>query len=212
MREYLPFINDPAHLDRLKGHRYIVLRPNDAVSATHATVQSVVRTKFSDLAISYPARAHVTLTGFPPGTPLEAVQVLVHLWATGVPSLLLEVERVSVFPSPFQIVIVQVRKTAALFHALGSLRTLAKRQGLPDWPEGTLPSVDDWVFHMSVAYCSTLSVADWATMTSFSESLTVPSVSCVAHEAELVAFDEGREYSGGIFPLSGHRGPLIKAE
>jgi 2'-5' RNA ligase superfamily len=212
MREYLPFINDPAHLARLKGHRYVILRPNDIVSATHATVQSSIRTNFSDLAISYPARAHVTLTGFPPGTPLEAVQGLIHFWAAGVPSLLLEVEGISVFPAPFQIVIVQIHKAAALFHALSSLRTLAKRQGLPDWPAGTLPSVDDWIFHMSVAYCATLSDTDWATMTSFSESLTVPSVSCVAYEAELVAFDDGQEYCGGIFPLSGDSGLLRAGE
>ncbi len=209
MSEYLPFINDPAHLARLTGHRYVVLRPNDEVSATHATGQCSVRAKYSDLAISYPARAHVTLKGFPAGTQLEAVQALVHTWAAGVPSLRIEVERIIVFPFPFQVVIVQVRKTAPLFHAFASLRALAKQQKLPDWPEGTIPSVDDWVFHMSVAYCSALSAADWAAVTSFSESLTVPSVDCVVREAEVVAFDEGREYSGGVFPLSGHRGPLI---
>lgn len=209
MSEYIPFINDPVHLARLTGHRYVVLRPNDEVSATHATVQSSVRAQYSDLAISYPARAHVTLKGFPAGTQLEEVQALVHAWAAGVPSLRIEVERITVFPFPFQVVIVQVRKTATLFHALTSLRALAKQQGLPDWPKGTIPSVDDWIFHMSVAYCSTLSAADWTTMTSFSEKLTAPSVSCLVQEAEVVAFDEGREYSGGVFPLSGHGGLLI---
>jgi hypothetical protein len=199
-----PFIDEPGHLTRLAGHRYVVLRPIGEVLSVYARVQALIRARFSDLAISYPAQAHVTLKGFPAGTPLAAVQALVQTWAAEVPPLRVEVEQVTIFPAPFMIAIVQVRKTAELLHALVSLRDLAEQRKLPGWPPGTIPSVDDWTFHLSVAYCSMLSAADWSAVASFTESLTVPSVECLVHEAEVAAFDEGREYSGGTYPL-GHK-------
>ena len=112
----------------------------------------------------------------------------------------MEVERVTSFPEPFKIVIVQVRKTAELFHTLVRLRNLAGQSNLPDWPTGTIPKVDDWIFHMSVAYCSTLSATDWSAVASFSESLPLPAAECPIHEVEIAAFDAGQEYSGSIYP------------
>jgi hypothetical protein len=201
VKDYRPFIDDSAYLSGLAGRRYVVLRPIGEVPNVYATVQTAILERFSDLAISYPAQAHVTLKGFPAGTPLAAVQALVQMWATEAPPLQVEVERVTVFPEPFKIVIVQVRKTAELFHALVRLRALAEQRNLPDWPQGTIPKVDDWIFHMSVAYCSTLSAADWSAVASFSESLTIPAAECPVYEVEIAAFDEGQEYSGGIYPL-----------
>ena len=201
MKEYRPFIDDSAYLSGLAGHRYVVLRPIGEVPNVYATVQTAIQGRFPDLAITYPAHAHVTLKGFPAGTPLAAVQALVHAWATEASPLQVGVERVTVFPKPFKIVLMQVRKTADLFHALVRLRALAEQHHLPDWPQGTIPKVDDWILHLSVAYCSTLSAADWSAVAAFSERLTIPAVACPIHEVEIAAFDDGQEYSGGIYPL-----------
>jgi hypothetical protein len=114
------------------------------------------------------------------------------------PSLLIEVERVSAFPPPFQIVIVQVRKTPELFAALAGLRQRAEQRGLV---LSTVVPAEQWIFHMSAAYCSGLSAPAWHEVTRLLETVRVPSATCVVGEAEVVAFDDGREYSGGVFSL-----------
>src|SRR5947209_1402759 len=70
-------------------------------------------------------------------------------------------------------------------------------------PYGEVSSGEQWIFPMLVAYCSQLSDDDWSRVPSFIETLGVPSVACVVPYAELAAFDHGREYSGGLYPLSG---------
>lgn len=144
------------------------------------------------------------LTGFPAGTSLQAVDELVSGWAPTIFQLRLQVERVSAFPTPFQIVIVQVRKIVELFHALSSLRELAKARGLGDWPA---IAAADWIFHMSVAYCSTLGPAAWAASTKFIETLDVPPAQCIVGEVEVAAFDDGQEFSSGVLDLSGRQVP-----
>lgn len=199
-REHLPFLDDPRILSSLSGERYVVLRPDGVVSAVHARVRTALRETYPSLEVPYVARAHVTLTGFPKGTPLEVVQDLVEHWAPTVSPLVLETRRVAVFPAPFQIVMVEIHKTSELLRAITDLRERVKRSGLPDWP--AVPPTE-WVFHMSVAYCSELSAEDWVEIRSFAESIEVPSARCVVPQVEVAAFDEGREYSGGAYLFVG---------
>lgn len=202
MTPYRPFINDPEHIGRLEGQRYVVLRPCGIISDVYAQVQTVFKEKLAGLPVSHPAQPHITLAGFPKGTPLESVRELVAQWAPTISPLQVEIERVSFFPTPFQIVIAQVRKTTALFNALVTLRDWAKRRDLHDLM--TTPPAD-WTFHMSVAYCALLSPSAWADVTRFIETMDGPAAQCVVTEVEIVAFDSGHEYSGGTFDLSGHR-------
>ena len=196
---YRPFIDDPRDIARLEGQRFVVLRPTPVVSAVHHHVQSVIKERFASGDVSYPAQAHVTLAGFAKGTQLEAVLEVVAEWAPSVPPLRLEVEQPGYFPAPFQIVIVQIRKTPALFSALASLRARAIQRGLRD--AGMVPA-PDWIFHMSVAYCASLSSLAWAAVTQGVDGLSVEAADCVVGEVEIVAFDRSQEYSGGIFGLS----------
>jgi hypothetical protein len=196
---YRQCIDDPDHIALLEGQRYVVLRPTGVVPDVYNQIRTAVKGKLAGLPVSYPAQPHVMLTGFPKGTPLEAVRELVSQWAPTIPRLRIEVEGVSFFPIPFQIVIVRVRTTADLFHALSSLRDLSKGHGLGDLPT-TAPA--DWIFHMSVAYCSTLSASAWADVTHFIETLHTPPAQCIVGEVEVVAFDDGQEYSGGVLELA----------
>ena len=196
---YRPFVDDPNHLALLEGQRYVALRPAGPVSAVHEQVRASVKERLAGLPVSYPAQAHVTLTGFPKGTDLESVRALVGQWARTIPRLQLEVERVGVFPAPFQIVIVQVRKTAELFDALASLRESARQRKFGDVL--TTPAAD-WIFHMSVAYCASLSASAWADVMRFVEKVGVPAAQCSVSDVEIVAFDNGREHCGGVFALS----------
>lgn len=198
MSHYQPFIEDPKHLRELDRQCFVVLRIPPPVSETYKHVQETVRRQLPAMPVSYPARAHVTLGGFAAGTALEAVQEVVKAWARSVPPLLIEVERLSVFPPPFQIAIVQVRKSEELFEALASLWRRSEMRGLA---LSTVVPADQWIFHMSVAYCSGLSASTWHELTQLVESVQLPSARCVVGEAEVVAFDDGREYSGGVFSL-----------
>lgn len=198
---YEPFINDPEHVRELDGQRFVVLRPALAVTECYHHVQDVVRRRLSGLPASYPARAHITLAGFAVGTPFESVQNLVSEWIRDVPCLQIEVQGATSFPPPFKIAILKVLKTPALFSALHGIRRKAELRRLT---LSTVTPVEEWVFHMSLAYCSKLSVADWSELARFMETLETPSVSCVQETVEIVGFDDGREYSGGIQSLS-HR-------
>lgn len=192
---YQPFIDDPSHIRALNQQRFVVLR-TPALSAAYAQVQESLRERLRGLPVSYPARGHVTLCGFAAGTSLGAVQELVRSWAMAVPRLRVETVRVSSFPSPFQTVIVEVRKTQALFSALADLRARAEHGR---FTVSTIMPVEQWTFHMSVAYCSRLDALTWRDVTQFAEALQVASIHDDLNTAEVVAFDEGREYSGGVY-------------
>jgi 2'-5' RNA ligase len=195
---YQPFIDDPQHLRELDRQRFVVLRVPSPVNETYRQVQESVRQRLTAMPVSYPARPHVTLAGFAAGTDLNAVQEVVRSWARSVPPLSVEVERLTSFPPPFRIAIVQVRKSTELFAALASLWRRAEACGLV---LSTLVPPDQWIFHMSVAYCSGVSAATWSELTQFLESVRVSSTQSVVGDAEVVAFDDGREYSGGAFSL-----------
>jgi 2'-5' RNA ligase len=191
-----PFIDDPGHLRALERQRFVVLRPLPPVTAIYGELQAALRRELAALPVSYPAHAHVTLCGFAAGALLGAVQDLARSWAPSVQPQVIEVERVSSFPPPFQVVIIHVRKTPRLSAALADLRRRAEALQLP---VSTLVPVGQWIFHMSVAYCSELSIPDWHELTSSVETLRVLPAHCTVEEAEVVAFDEGREYSGGTY-------------
>lgn len=206
MSLYHPFIDDPKDIARFEGQRFVVLRATGAVRDVHCHVRSLIKEQLPHGDVSYPAQAHVTLTGCPPGAQLESVRDLVAQWASSVAPLRLEVERAGYFPAPFQIVILQIRKTTELFKALASLRARAKQRELGD---AGMVQAADWIFHMSVAYCSSLSGPAWAAVTQFVDGLSVQAAQCVVGEVEIVAFDNGQEYSGGIFELSASAVPSV---
>ena len=195
---YEPFIDDPEHIRQLEGQRFVVLRPAAGVSDCHRQVQDVLRQRFSGWPISYPARAHVTLAGFAAGTTLESVRDLVSGWIADVRGLQIEIRRASSFPPPFRIAILEVVKTPALFGALQSLRHKAEQRRLT---LSTVVPAEEWIFHMSLAYGSRLTAAEWKDLTRLVDEMRVPNASCVQETVEIAAFDDGGEYSGGIHTL-----------
>jgi 2'-5' RNA ligase len=196
---YQPFIDDATHRAELNGQRFVVLRMPPAVARAFGHMQDVLRQKLVGAPVSYPARAHVTLCGFAAGVSLDDVQEETRAWAHSTPSLLIELEGLSVFPTPFQIVLVQVRRTPELFAALAGLRQRAERRGLT---LSTVVPAEQWIFHMSLAYCKELSAPAWHEVTQLVDTVHVPPAACVVGEAEVVGFDDGKEYSGGVFPLN----------
>ena len=209
MTPYEPFLDDPAHIAELNGQRFVVLRAPVAFSTSYREIQDGFRRRLQGLPVSYPARAHLTLCGFAAGTPLIDVQKLVRSWAVGVPTLHIEVGGLGWFPPPFQIVIIEVRKTPALFAALSRLRALAEEKHLS---VSTVVPVEQWRFHMSVAYCSQLREAEWRDVLTFVQASKARQVHDDLNAAEVVAFDDGQEYSGGTFGLGGSTFPHSEGE
>jgi 2'-5' RNA ligase len=202
MTEYKAFIDDPDHIAKLEGQRFVVLRVCGAVSEAFRPIQATLRAHLRGKPISYPAQPHVTLAGFSSGTEVGAVRDLVTHWARSVPPLQLAVERVSAFPAPFQVLIVEIRKTPALFQALVALRQEGARRQLGSV---TITPPEEWRFHMSLAYCAQLTTSDsWNRAQRFGEELELSrGAQCVVESAEIVAFDAGRECSGGVVALTG---------
>ena len=209
MTAYEPFIDDPTHIAELEGQRFVVLRAPAALSSSYRAIQDRFRERLQGLAVSYPAHPHVTLCGFAAGTPLEAVNTLVRSWAVAVPPLRIEVAGLGWFPTPFQIVICEVRKTPALSAALASLRALAEKERLS---VSTVVPVEQWRFHMSVAYCSRLPEEEWRDFMAFVQASQARHVHDQVNAAEVVAFDGGQEYSGATVRLGPATNPNSELE
>ena len=198
MSSYRPFIEDPDDIVRFEGGRFVVLRATGAAADTHRHVCDVLREQLAREDVLVLTDAHVTLAGFTKGAELESIRHLVTEWARSVAPLTLEVEKAGYFPAPFQIVMLQIRKTKALCDALVSLRARATERGLCD--PGLIQAAD-WIFHMSVAYCVTLSGPAWAAVTKVVDGLSVPAAQCVVGQVEIVAIDQAQEYSAGVIDL-----------
>lgn len=199
---YQPLIDDPEHIKALDRQRFVVLRPGSAVSEIHDGLQKALRQRLSGSPASYPLHAHVTLAGFAAGAPLELVQELVEGWARRTPPLRIDLEGITLFPPPFQIVATHVRRTPDLFAAFADLLEAADEQRLP--LSITVPA-EEWGFHMTLAHCSKLTRSAWNDVSEFTRMLNVPPAWCEVNQAEIIAFDGG-EYSGGIYSLQGRRG------
>jgi len=199
MNSYIPFITEPATLARLSGQRFVVLRPGGPLPAAFRRVQDPVKQHLKGASASFPTEPHVTLAGFAVGTKLDELSDVVTAWARTVAPLHLEVERVSAFPAPFQILVVQIQKTVELFHTLSSLRDSAAQRNLA---LTTVMPAAKWIFHMTLATCPDLPSAAWQEACEFAEGLDpTAGVASTVHEAEIVVFDGGAERSGGIVPF-----------
>jgi len=61
----------------------------------------------------------------------------------------------------------------------------------------------DWIFHFSLAYCSSLSAVSWTDVSHSVDNLIAPEAQTVLSEVEIVAFDNQQESSGGVIALGG---------
>jgi 2'-5' RNA ligase len=197
-RPYAPFLEDERQIASLEGQRFVVLRAGGQIGDTFERYRNLFRGHVGDADVSSPAQAHVTLAGFAAGAPLEIVQTIVEEWSRTVPPLGLDIERLTLFPPPFQVVALQVRKTPTLFEALASLRALGVNRGLT---LSTVVPAEQWIFHVSLLYGASLDEATWRRLGAVGGSLEPPQGRDVAVAAEVVAFDQACEHSGGVYTL-----------
>jgi 2'-5' RNA ligase len=197
---YRPFIDDPQVLARYAGQRYVVLRVAGDPALCYREVQAQLRAKLRDPSIMFPAVPHVTLAGYQSGTEEVRLASVVASWAATTEPLEVEVgEPVSWFPPPFQVIVLPVRRTHALFTALVALRDAGAQAG---FPLATVTPPENWTFHLTLASCTELDSSAWASAQRTARACVVrgPARS-VVQAAELVVFDDGAEWSGGSFSL-----------
>jgi 2'-5' RNA ligase len=200
MDPYRPFIDDPKALASYAGQRYVVLRVVGDPALRYREVQAQLRAKLGDLSIMFPAVPHVTLAGYQPGTDERRLASVVANWAAAIKPLELEVgEPVSCFPPPFQVIILPVRRTQALFRALVAIREAGARAG---FPLATVTPPENWTFHLTLATCNRLEGSAWTEALPTAEACEVQGPArSVVKTAELVVFDNGAESLGGRFIL-----------
>jgi 2'-5' RNA ligase len=200
MDPYRPFIDDPQARAHYAGQRYVVLRVVGEPALRYGEVQARLRAKLRNRSIMFPAVPHITLAGYKPGTDEGRLASVVASWATTIEPLDIEVdEPVSWFPPPFQVIILPVRRTQALFGALVAIRDAGARAG---FPLATVTPPESWTFHLTLATCAGLENSAWTEAQRIAGTCQVrrPARS-VAKAAELVVFDNGAESSGGTFRL-----------
>jgi hypothetical protein len=200
MDPYRPFIDDPQALAHYAGHRFVVLRVTGDPALRYREVQARLRAELGDPSIMFPAVPHVTLAGYKPGTDEGRLASVVATLAATIEPLDLEVgEPVSCFPPPFQVIILPVRRTQALFGALVAIRDAGARAG---FPLATVTPPENWTFHLTLATCTGLESSAWTEAQRIARACEVRGTArSVVKAAELVVFDNGAESSGGRFPF-----------
>lgn len=197
-----PFIIDPSLRAGLEGQAYVVLRPTGSIVEQFRTARQRLRVQLIGQPVTHPNSAHVTIKGFSRGSDLEAVERVVDRWAAQVGPLLIRIEDVDVFGPPTKAVIFKVTKTDDLKHAYATIFAESDAEGLPYFLTSPRRTVDEWDFHVSIVYCATLSDDDWLRAVDDARSLAVEPAECIVHEAELVHYLGGEEYSRRV-PLRG---------
>lgn len=184
-------MTDPSLLDSLNGQQYLVVRPAGRVASFYETEQESLIRVLPD-SVSFPNTGHVTLRGFYEPERVDALRELLVRWASEQPAIRLQVDGVDGFPPPFQVLIARLQRTPTLVEAYASLT--AALDATDFYRIGELP-LDEWVFHLSLVYASTLSEPDWAEAHEDSRRELDPAPTEVCSTVEFVWYENGIERS-----------------
>lgn len=183
------FMSGPDQLSSLEGQQYVVLRPSASVMAMYEGVQAKAQSSLPDV-VTYPHTGHVTLRGFCEPDRVEHLKEVVREWAADQSFIDLRLDAIDSFPAPFQIVIARLERTPSLVEAYAGLTAMLDKT---DFNRIGELSLDDWTFHMSIAYCSELPNDDWeGARTSLERELVERPVD-EASEVEFVWYQGGVE-------------------
>lgn len=107
----------------------------------------------------HPNTGHVTLRGFFEPERVASLRESIATWAGSTPPMEILIDAVDGFPPPFQILIARLARTDSLVEAYSRLTDSIDATDFRRI--GELP-LDDWVFHLSLAYASGLSAIRWS--------------------------------------------------
>lgn len=165
------YMTDPVQLASLQGQQYLVLGVGGDVADFYAGERERILA-LAPGALPHPHSGHVTLRAFSEPKRVAMLRDVVGAWARATAPIELQVDAVDGFPAPFQIVIARLARTPTLVGAYASLTRLLDSTDLRRI--GELP-LDEWVFHMSLAYGAALDSSAWGGLLRSSARSTVPS-------------------------------------
>ncbi|MHA7984626.1 2'-5' RNA ligase family protein [Rathayibacter sp. CAU 1779] len=184
-------MTDPGLLASLDGQQYLVLRPTGPVAEFYDAEQAALKAVLPE-SISHPRTGHVTLRGFYEPTRVQELRDALATWATQQEPLELQVDAVDGFPTPFQILIARLHRSAPLVDAYARL---SSSLDATDFQRiGELP-LDQWIFHMSLIYCNALSADDWQLAYEKNSRDVKSRPSELLTEAEFVWYENGTEHT-----------------
>lgn len=184
------FMVGPDQLASLEGQQYVVLRPSASVMAMYEAAQDTAKSSLPNV-VTYPNTGHVTLRGFFEPDRVEQLKAAVREWAVRQPLIDLRVQAIDSFPAPFKIVIARLERTPSLVNAYAGLTAMLNQTNFNRIGE---LSLDDWTFHMSIAYCSELPDDAWDLTRTSLECEFVDRPVNVASEVEFVWYQDGVEH------------------
>ncbi len=203
----VPIAVDRELLRETSGIAYVIVRPVAAVHEAFMRWQGQALDRLAGARASAPS-AHVTLKAFgSSGSPVTAedqtrIVALVGAWADGRAPIELRPERLGVFDEDGAIPFVGVAQTDTLTSAMHELWQRAADEGLPAGYSDAI-GLQAWIPHLSLAYVRAFPAAGWEEFLAWLAAADVGNISCVVHEAELVAYDDAGERRLGVFPLDG---------
>ena len=185
-----PYMTDPALLKSLKGQQYVVLRPGAAVAEFYRREQSAVLGRLPG-GVPHPHTGHVTLRGFFEPERVASLREAIVGWARSLAPIDLRVEAIDGFPPPFSVLIARLKRTHSLLDAYAGLTELLDSTDFVRI--GELP-LDEWVFHLSLAYANTLDEQAWAQALEASAREVEPKPFETVSSVDLVWYDDTGEH------------------
>ncbi|MDQ0076313.1 2'-5' RNA ligase family protein [Arthrobacter oryzae] len=184
------FMSGPDQLSSLEGQQYVVLRPSASVMAMYERVQATAQSSLPDV-VTYPHTGHVTLRGFSEPDRVEHLKEVIREWAADQSFIDLRLDAIDSFPAPFQIVIARLERTPSLVEAYAGLTEMLDET---DFNRIGELSLEDWTFHMSIAYCGELPDDDWEVARTTLERELAERPMDEASEVEFVWYQSGVEH------------------
>lgn len=181
-------------LTSLEGQQYVVLRPTRQVAELYDAEQTALSASLSGVT-SHPNSAHVTLRGFAEPDRVAELKHTIAEWAGLRRPIELQADAIDGFPHPYQVLIVRLRRHPTLVDAYSSLSDALDSTDFQRI--GELP-VNQWIFHLSLLYCSGMSSKEWEDAYASSKRAIDSPATDVVSEAELVWYENGIEHSEAI--------------
>ncbi len=191
-------MTDPAQLGSLEGQQYVVVRPTADVADFYNMLQSSMRLGLPPVA-TFPNTGHATLRGFYEPERVRELKQSLHQWAARQRPINLRVDAIDGFPPPFKVVIARLARSATL---IGSYSTLTDHLNATDFRRIGELSLEDWIFHLSVAYCARLDDSEWGKVLGTHERDLNERPEETTSAVEFVWYENGAENSESI-PLTG---------
>lgn len=192
-----PYTAEPVLLGSLRGQQYVVLRPVAAVADFYRREQSAVRGRLPS-GIPHPHTGHVTLRGFFEPERVPLLREAIITWARSARPIELRVAAVDGFPPPWGVLIARLERTPSLTEAYASLTSVLDSTDFVRI--GELP-LDDWVFHLSLAYASALDEPAWTRALEASSREVAPVPHETVSSVDVVWYDDDGEHIESV-PLS----------